>query len=84
MAYVSFTARSTRSMVQRDIHGITYTPCEQLSIGVLPTKRNVLECMLYLMCPGAPGPRIKIEDASNILARNLTRHWGFANIYTID
>ena len=71
-------------MVLRDINGITYRPCEQLSIGVLPTKRNVLECMLYLMRPGAPGPQIKVEEASNILARNLTRHWGFANIYTKD
>ena len=84
MAFTSFTARSTRSMVLRDINGITYRPCEQLSIGVLPTKRNVLECMLYLMRPGAPGPYIKVEEASNILARNLTRHWGFANIYTKD
>ena len=82
MAVVIYKLRATRSMLKKYINGTCYTASEELSIDVLPTKRNVLECMIHILRPGNSGQQLKIHEASNLLARNLNRHWGFANIYT--
>ena len=78
-----YKLKTTRSSTQHLIHDKNYTASEELSIGVLPTKQNVLECMMHLMRPVADRLQVSLKEASNILARNLTRHWEFANIYTI-
>ena len=83
MSALSYKLKVTHSSLQCEINGTIYRPSEALSIGVLPSKHNVIECMMYLLRPGVPGPQISVHEAANVLARNLTRHWGFANIYTL-
>ena len=52
---VVYKLRATRSMLKKYINGTCYTASEELSIGVLPTKRNVLECMIHILRPGNDG-----------------------------
>ena len=77
--------RETRSKAKKVLCQSVYTEASDLPNGVLPTKKQVIECMLYLLRPSRAGKvqRSK-EDAARILASAIQDHWMYCNIYTIN
>ena len=84
MACVIMDYRITRSKVIKTLHETVYTEASDLPRGVLPTKKQVIECMMYLLRPSRAGKlqRSK-EDAAQLLSSALKDHWLYCNIYTI-
>jgi len=74
----------TRSKTTRVLGNVTYTETESFSAGVLPTKKNVIEVMLYLLRLDRAGrSQLTVEKASHIVACTLLEHWQYCNIYTV-
>lgn len=54
------------------------------SNGILPTKKTVIENMLYLMRPTRAGQgQHSKQTAALTLAEILPEHWIFCNVYTV-
>ena len=71
MAGVASTCRETRSKAKRTLCDTDYVEAFDLPNGVLPSKKHVVECMLYLLRPARAGKAVRTkEDASKILASN--------------
>ena len=85
MATPATPGRETRSKARKILCDTVYTEASDLPNGVLPTKKHVVECMLYLLRPTRAGKvhRTK-EDAAKVLASAIQDHWLYCNIYTID
>lgn len=76
--------RETRSKAKKLILNSVYIEASDLPNGVLPTKKQVVECMLYLLRPSRAGKLQRTKDeAARILASALQEHWIYCNIYTI-
>ncbi len=70
----------TWTKTQKTICGTTYSE----SHALLPTKKDVVECMMYLMWKDRAGKQQHtVSDGTNLLAFILTQHWEDCNIYTI-
>ena len=76
--------RETRSRTQKTLQTTVYLEASDLPNGVLPTKKQVIECMLYLLRPSRAGKLQRSKtDAAQLLASALQDHWMYCNIYTI-
>ncbi len=74
----------TRSQTKKTLGDVEYTERADFTHGKLPTSREVLENMLYLLCPKRAGQDQHSRDAAaGILAEILQEHWLFCNIYTL-
>ena len=74
---------NTRGKTQRIIGDEIYKELETLPLGVLPTKKDIVQCMLFLLRPENSGKTQRtIEDASFMVSCNLIDHWLYCNIYT--
>ena len=77
-------SRQTRTKTQKTICGTVYSESSALPPGVLPTKKNVVECLMYLMRKDRAGKQQRtVTDGINLMAYTLIAHWEFCNIYTI-
>ena len=75
---------NTRTRVSSVIGNATYKEAEGLPHGILPTKKHVIECMIYLLRPDRAGAAVRSrEDAAEILAFALVDHWEYCNVYTV-
>lgn len=75
---------NTRAKVTSILGDTAYKEAEGLPNGVLPTKKQVVECMMYLLRPNRAGTVNRSrEDAAKILSYVLVEHWEHCNIYTI-
>ena len=74
----------TRSKTTRVLANVTYTETESFSAGVLPTQKNVVEVMMYLLRRDQAGKsQLTVEEASRMVACTLIEHWQYCNIYTV-
>jgi len=62
----------------------TYTEQADFQNGILPTKQDIIENMMYLLRPDRAGKTGRSKDqAASILSYVLMEHWIFCNIYTV-
>uniref|UniRef100_A0A0K8RTD7 Uncharacterized protein LOC424740 n=1 Tax=Crotalus horridus TaxID=35024 RepID=A0A0K8RTD7_CROHD len=63
---------------------VDYVESSEFAQGILPTKKDVIQNMLYLLHPKRAGQAQRSkEDAAQLLAELLQEHWLFCNLYTI-
>ena len=74
-----FTYQKSHSKAEKIVHDVTYTEECELPTGKLPTEKDILCCMLYILRNDVT----TISEAAEILAYNLVAHWHLCNIYTI-
>ena len=75
--------RKTRSKTQRNINGTIYIESSGFSPGVLPSQREIVESMLYLLRPDRAGKLGRtVAEASRLLAYAVIDHWEYCTIYT--
>ena len=75
----------TRSRGRKCLGRVDYFESADLPHGVLPTKKAVIEVMLYLLRPRRAGQSQRSRsDAADMLASVLQEHWIFCNLYTIS
>ena len=76
---------STRSQVSHKLGTAVYIERDGFPKGVLPTKKDVLECLFYLVRPVRAGASQRSkEDAAMLLSHALVDHWEYCYVYTID
>ncbi|XP_041367072.1 uncharacterized protein LOC121381784 [Gigantopelta aegis] len=74
----------TRSSAQKLLGTETYIEAPDCPNGVLPTRKRVIENMMYLMRPNRAGKKQRSkQEAALILSELLQEHWIYCNIYTI-
>ena len=74
---------TTRGKTQRQIGEEIYKESETLHLGVLPTKKDIIQCMLFLLRPENSGKTQRTtKDACYIVASSLIKNWLYSNIYT--
>ena len=75
----------TQSRVAHKLGDTVYVERDGLPNGTLPSKKEVLECLFYLLRPDRAGAfqRSK-EEAAMLLAHALVDHWEFCTVYTVD
>lgn len=75
----------TRSKARKSLREVDYVELPEFSSGILATKKEVIQNMLYLLRPKRAGQAQRSkDDAANILAELLQEHWLFCNLYTIS
>ena len=61
--------RKTRSKTQKIVNGTVYSESSGFSPGVLPTYRDIIQGMMYLLRPGRPGKHGRtMDEAARLLA----------------
>ena len=74
-AAVEGPSRKTRSKTQRNINGTVYSESTGFSPGILPTKKDIIESMIYLLRPDRAWKTGRtVEDAGSLLACVLVQH----------
>ena len=74
----------TRQKASKQLADATYTEKEFLPNGRLPTEKNVLEVMMFLLRPDRAGKQqLGVQEAAQTLSPILMEHWMFCNIFTI-
>lgn len=63
---------------------VEYVESSGFTQGILPTKKDVVQNMLYLLQPKRAGQAQRSkEDAAYLLAEHLQEHWLVCNLHTI-
>ena len=76
--------RETRSSARKDLGDVVYIESDSLPIGVLPTRKDIIQSMMYLLRPQRAGQAQRTRDyAAHILSYVVNDHWLFCNIYTM-
>ena len=76
--------RLTRSTTQRSINGTVYCESSGFSPGVLPTSKDIVQAMLYLLRPDRAGKNSRtVDEACRLLSYAVIGHWEYCNVYTI-
>ena len=74
----------TRSKSKKTLQGVDFIENPELPPGQLPTKRNVIEVLLYTLRPKRAGQsQLKKQDAAAIVSSLVHEHWIFCNVYTV-
>ena len=75
----------TRSQAKKTLGNVEYIEMADFPHGILPTRKDILRNMLYLLQPKRAGQvqRSK-EEAGRILAEVVQEHWLFCNLYAIQ
>ncbi|XP_043378294.1 uncharacterized protein LOC102946037 isoform X2 [Chelonia mydas] len=74
----------TGSKAKKTLGNIDYVESSEFSQGILPTNKDVIQNMLYLLQPKRVGQAQQSkEDAAQLLAELLQEHWLFCNLHTI-
>ena len=74
----------TRSKAKKTLENCDYYESTEFPQGILPTRKDIIQFMLYLLRPKRAGKvqRSK-EDAAVMLAMLVQEHWLFCNLYTV-
>ena len=72
-AYAKMAAIHTRSRIQKGTCGTIYAEEFPFPPGVLPIRRNIIECMIYLM-------QCSVADGANLMWYTLVQHWEYCSI----
>ena len=84
-ARMAQTNISTRSKAKKTFGKVDYHKGAEFPHGVIPTKKDIIQNMLYLLRPQRAGQAQRSkDDASHLLAELLQDHWIYCNIYTIQ
>uniref|UniRef100_A0A8C3S962 Uncharacterized protein n=1 Tax=Chelydra serpentina TaxID=8475 RepID=A0A8C3S962_CHESE len=74
----------TGSKAKKTLGNVDYVESSEFSQGILPTNKDVIQNMLYLLQPKRAGQAQQSkEDAAQLLAELLQKHWLFCNLHTI-
>ncbi|XP_050821617.1 uncharacterized protein LOC127057039 [Gopherus flavomarginatus] len=74
----------TGSKAKKTLGNVDYIESSEFSQGILPTNKDVIQNMLYLLQPKRAGQAQRSkEDAAQLLAELLQEHWLFCNLHTI-
>ncbi|XP_076030470.1 uncharacterized protein LOC143018775 [Oratosquilla oratoria] len=75
----------TRYHSRKTLCGVDYIiERTELPHGMLPTGKDVIQNMLYLLRPKRAGQARRSKDATiQLLAELVQEHWLFCNLYTI-
>ena len=77
-------ARYTRLKTQKVLHGTVYCESSGFSPGVLPTKKDIIQSMIYLLAKARAGTRQRtVQEAARLLAYVTMEHWEFCTAYTV-
>jgi hypothetical protein len=70
--------KKTRSKTHRNIDGTVYSESSGFSPGVLPSQREIVESMLYLLRPDRAGKLGRtVAEAIMLLAYDVIDHWEY-------
>ncbi|XP_009988138.1 PREDICTED: uncharacterized protein LOC104381988 [Tauraco erythrolophus] len=74
----------TEVRARKTLGTVEYVESSGFTQGILPTKKDVVQNMLYLLQPKRAGQAQRSkEDAAQLLAEHLQEHWLFCNLHTI-
>uniref|UniRef100_K7EYW2 Uncharacterized protein n=2 Tax=Pelodiscus sinensis TaxID=13735 RepID=K7EYW2_PELSI len=74
----------TGAKAKKTLGNVDYIESSEFSQGMLPTNKDVIQNMLYLLQPKRAGQAQRSkEDAAQLLAELLQKHWLFCNLHTI-
>ena len=74
----------TRSKTQNKLNEVVYSESSGFKPGILPTKKDVIQTMMYLLRPARAGKSQRTtEEATRMLSYLLIDHWELCTIYTI-
>ena len=73
-----------RSDGQKKIGEATFVAKPSFSSGLLPTKKEVLEVMIFHLLPSVGRHQMSKAEAGGLVGGGLMEHWVFQNIYTIQ
>uniref|UniRef100_A0A8C0VD78 Uncharacterized protein n=1 Tax=Cyanistes caeruleus TaxID=156563 RepID=A0A8C0VD78_CYACU len=74
----------TEVRARKTLGTVEYVESSGFAQGVLPTKKDVVQNMLYLLQPKRAGQAQRSkEDAAQLLAEHLQEHWLVCNLHTI-
>lgn len=78
-------ASYTRSQARKTLGSVDYVEKAEFPQGKLPTGKDIIQNMLYLLRPKRAGQAQRSRnDAAQLLAELLQEHWLFCNLYTIN
>ncbi|XP_027506453.1 uncharacterized protein LOC116791767 [Chiroxiphia lanceolata] len=74
----------TEVRARKTLGTVEYVESSGFAQGVLPTRKDVVQNMLYLLQPKRAGQAQRSkEDAAQLLAEHLQEHWLVCNLHTI-
>ncbi|XP_067395142.1 uncharacterized protein [Emydura macquarii macquarii] len=74
----------TGAKAKKTLGTVDYVESSEFAQGILPTNKDVIQNMLYLLQPKRAGQAQRSkEDAAQLLAELLQEHWLFCNLHTI-
>ncbi|XP_057285058.1 uncharacterized protein LOC130609771 [Pezoporus wallicus] len=74
----------TEVRARKTLGTVEYVESSGFTQGILPTKKDVVQNMLYLLQPKRAGQAQRSkEDAAQLLAEHLQEHWLVCNLHTI-
>ncbi|XP_033631189.1 uncharacterized protein LOC117293082 isoform X2 [Asterias rubens] len=77
-------SRSATSNANKTLGKVDYHERAEFPHGILPTKKDIVQNMMYLLNPKRAGKAQRSRfDASHLLAVRLQEHWNCCNIYTV-
>ena len=77
--------KNLRSKSKKTLHNVDYIESSGFPAGVLPTKKDVIESMIYLLRPERAGKTIRDADtAAGICSYALQQQWRYCTVYTIQ
>uniref|UniRef100_A0A8C8RQ94 Uncharacterized protein n=1 Tax=Pelusios castaneus TaxID=367368 RepID=A0A8C8RQ94_9SAUR len=77
-------ALDTEAKAKKTLGTVDYVESSEFAQGILPTNKDVIQNMLYLLQPKRAGQAQRSkEDAAQLLAELLQEHWLFCNLHTI-
>ncbi|XP_010158397.1 PREDICTED: uncharacterized protein LOC104515925 [Eurypyga helias] len=75
---------NTEVRARKTLGTVEYVESSGFTQGILPTKKDVVQNMLYLLQPKRAGQAQRSkEDAAQLLAEHLQEHWLICNLHTI-
>ena len=78
------TKRETRSSARKELGDAVYIESDSLPTGVLPTRKDIIQSMMFLLRPQRAGQAQRSREyAAHILSYVVNDHWLFCNIYTL-
>lgn len=74
----------TRSQARKTLGDVVYIEKAEFPSGMLPTRKDIIQNMLYLLRPNRAGQAQRSRDSrGQLLAELVQEHWLFCNLYTI-
>ena len=72
---------SLRSTFTQTLGNEEFCGREAFEGGFLPTEKQVIEMMVWVMAPRKDQKQVSMGEAARILAETLKEHWIWSNVY---